>query len=365
LTQKVPSSKKLSTNASLFPGESLVGISTQARSSEPRIYTYDGELRKELPYNVIWNAEFIDDRLYLVSALDGVICLGTDDWRELTRLRMKQPKRITFSARSTDGKQIVLARRWVPDAIEFYDRNAETGDLTRTELFQPVDELLAEAREMAGDLPGSQFDVDPEAVRLPHLRGIAGMTFNGERNDSFFVYCKRALFAFSYKNGKWQHVDTVWDQNGKVIQNGLMGLAHCVTARENQIFVGATNCLAWYSFDGRELRKVQWWVDDSAGFQNQPRFPFLDRVFALAISANGRYLFLGAGPTEENPNADLSSIHVLEIGTRDLKPVGSIDAGGAGSHVVNVKLSPDGKHLCAQTTDCQLLIYDLDERFWK
>jgi len=343
---------------SLRVGPNVVGFSRD-EAGYCRVVAFDGTY---LPAPKIMGERavaFCGEHIYMVD--QGAIHAFDKAGKETQTLTGDRLNEASFVA-TLDGTTLFAANRFAPAGITVYARDADTGELKKTQVFQTDEEGL-EAAKIVMKAKKKPIVIDPAAVRVPKFDGLAGMCTDGKR---LLVACQDShsvvLFAKTAKG--WEHLQSLPQENKalrmplRMKQNGLL-MCEAITQAAGEVFVSGHKRLSRLRLKGETLESVGFLVDDSDPVASEygPAFllPFLEGIHSLALSKNGKYLFVGTSEAE--------GILVCKVGV-GLEVLGTLKDSPSAKHQ-QVATSPDGKKLFCTTTTAHLLIYDLDDRFTK
>lgn len=338
VTQQSPSVGQLSA------GHELVAVYPDQTNKRLELFGFDGT-RVPAPEVVSVNSvAFAGKHLYVGDA-DGIEVFDRAGQKvqSLTGERLDE----MFLTAAPDGKTIFGMNGHAPGSITIYARDDQTGKLTQTQVFQTDEAGLALARASKRKLI-----IDKLAIRVPKFDGLSCMATDGKR---LFVACSysNSIVVFAKSSKGWQHLQSVTEYIGRE-KNGLM-MCRSVAFHDGDVFVGGIKRLNRLRIVGEELEPIDWWVDDVDRIVRPDHvLPCLENAHSLAISKNGKYLFIGS---TERPG-----VTVFKIGDI-LEEMGTLKDSPAGAKALDVAVSPDGTKLFSKTTTCHLLIYDLDSRF--
>lgn len=347
------------TSGQIVVGKDLVATFTNETSGRPSLFGFDGSLHTSLPRMLACHSGvFAGEHLYLATGVFGLNALETKSWQTVQNISGPRMNGIGKLAATPEGKQVLTMHGWPLPTLTVYDRDAKTGKLTKSQVFQADDASLAEAKIAQEKSPPGAIDltIDKKAVRVPNFSHVGNMEVSADGKFLFVVNYAMSVSVFDKDEQGWKYLCTLADN---VDGRHRWGLQFCLSALPvgEHVFVGGIRRLAMLDFDGKKLTsKGKFWVDDSepAGHQYET-VPYLDMVLSLAASPNGKYLFVAA--------ADDGGLTVLKIVKDDLELVGRINDSPAGSKMLEVHCQ--GNRLFAKTTNNPLLIYDLDETFTK
>lgn len=314
----------------------------------PQLLTFSGRLLSIPETNATNSMAFAGEHLY-VADTDGVHVFDKGGKKKIQTL--KQQAELTYLTATPDGTTIFAVHHHAPASIIVYARDGKTGKLTQTQIFQTDDAGLTLAR--ASGLP-KPIVVDPAAVRVPKFDGAAGTFTDGKRLIVACTY-SNSVVVFAKTSKGWQHVQSLEEDKTGLNPNGLAMCQAVTMSASGDVFVGGMTRLCWLRLAGETLEPVKWWTDDSEpGVTPEVSQEFVKDVRSVAASKNGKYLFVAS--------TDAEGVTVYKVG-ETLEPVGTLKDSVAGSKTFDVAVVDD--KLFAKTSDCQLLIYDLNATFTK
>lgn len=318
----------------------------------PHLFHFDGTPIVSLPFFSVNSAVFAGDHLYLATGAYGLNIVETKDWQTVHNMGGRGMNEIHRIAATPDGGTVFTMNCFPKPKLVIYDRDPKTGKLANTQVFQPDEAGVA---EITKDLPpGENFTVEKAATRVPNFVSITNMAVSADGKFLFVTNHAVCVLVFGKDSKGWRLVDTVRDNIRGRHRYGLR-LPKNVLPVGERVFVGGKKRLSEFTFDGEKLSFTKFWVDDSEppGHEYET-VPYLDDVQSLAASANGKFLFIAGG--------DDGGVTVCKIGD-DLQLVGKVNDSPDGTLMLEVATA--GNKLFAKTTNCQLLIYDLDATFTK
>lgn len=329
----------------LVVGDDFVAV----LSERPMVYRFDGKLIHELSTPVPNGFAFAGGHAYVAHML-GMTIFETEGWTE----SKQRAKPISALAATPDGRMIFARSEGLPGEIAYYIRDPKTGKLSPGKSFVESELTLARQR-VAYKRAGKDIKVAPEATRIDNLVAPMDMTFSVD-GKYLFVPCvgSYSLIVFERDKDDWQHAITISELR---MDQKKVGVSMCrtVAMRGNDIFVGGLSQLGWLTFDGKVLSGKKYWTDDSNAAPGLNVLPFIEDASSLAVSKNGKYLFV--------PSRDTGSVAVMQIGKDDLTLIGMVTDSAAGAKMLEIAAS--GDKLFAVSSTNRLLIYDLDDRFTK
>jgi WD40 repeat protein len=339
----------------IFVGAKTVGIAPQSTFGRMNFYNFDGTPDMQmLEPRLVGAAVLVDEDVYAATSMFGLnVVRGGEVIQNISGPRMNEVVKVAVTP---DGKTVVMLQGLLA-TLSFWDRDPKTGKITKTgQVFQPDDEGIANIRG-SYERRGKPVPVEKGAVRLPHFGDPYDMRVSEDGKFIFFVVNSQACVVFGRDGKRWKQVATLRDALDGFHKYG-MSINLSLAQHDENVFVGGIRRLTWLTFDGKKLAFKKFWVDDSEppGHEYET-VPYLDQVTGLAVSKNGKYLFLAGG--------DDGEVTVLKIGKDDLELVGKTKGAPADDVLIEVELSRDGKHLFANSRKCLLMIYDLDATFTK
>lgn len=312
-------------------------------------FQFDGTKMPAPQTSAAHSVAFAGEHLYVGN--DAGIEVFDKDGRKIQSL--PQGMHRAHLAATPDGRTIFATQNPAPSSLVVFARDETTGKLTQKQLFQTDDDGLRLAKVVKR---GGPISIDPAAIRVPLFVG-AGKKCTDEKR--LFVACNysHSLAVFVRTGKGWEHIQSLAGSVGGKVTNGMMMCQSVAASAQGDVFVGGVKSLSWLRLRGERLELVKSWWDDSDAAAVKPDsvLPFLENVQTLALSKNGKFLFLGS--------PDAAGIVVCKLVDDSLAFLGMLKDSPAGAKTLDVALSQDGKKLFAKTTTCHLLIYDLDESF--
>lgn len=327
-------------------------VTANAAVGRPTLFKFNGTIVSVMDQVVAAHAAvFIDDYLYVATGGFGFNVLKDGETiQNISGPRMNDIMRL---AATPDGSQVLALHSFAPAALTVYDRDPKTGKLTKGQVFQSDEPSMAEAKRSYARMPDRIGKIEKGAVRVPNF-GMAQDLKVSPDGKFAAVACYDASVVVFSRDKQWKVADSVKDNVGGIHKYGVM-MSNAVAASNDAVFVGGIKRLSWFTWDGK-LHFKTFYVDDSEPPGHEfETVPYLDHVSSLAVSENGKYLFVAAN--------DDGAFTVLKIGDDDLELVGRVNDSPDDAKMVEVAVG--GGKLFAKTTKSQLLIYDLDGTFTK
>lgn len=337
----------------IWVGEKYVAVGG-SRLNRINLFDLDGTLVREFdqPFGVA-SAVWCGDQLYATSANKGLVMLDEDGSVESVG-DVGEVDKVTATP---DGKTVFAMNCKFP-TLWVLDRDPKTGKLTKTgQVFQADDAALAQFFEIYRRR-GIPVPLVKGAERLAKFSTPSDMKVSADGKSLFVSVSEQGVVSFGKDAKGWKLLEALQDNQGGAHTLGLHGSMTVEPVGDN-LFVGGVTRLSWFKVDGEKLSHKKFWADDldKSGGGRYAVLPFIDLVISLEASKNGKYLFVCG--------QDDGGFTVCKIGDDDLELVGKVNDSPAGTKMLEVALSQDGKRLYAKTNNCQLLAYDLDETFTK
>ncbi len=321
--------------------------------AQAQVFNLNGERQATLPGVVSTSGCFVGDHLYLAMGIKGLRTLSTKDWSEVDALRLPTHDYGRMAA-TPDGRSLFVLTRDAPATLTIYDRDPNSGKLTKSQVFQPDENGLTAFRHAQKAFPNLRLELDQQAIRLPLFETPTDIVVSPDGERAFIASMAGSVTMLTRADKTWRntHVRHQDPQTGDIY-----GVAHAMSLalHDTRLFVGGVRMLGLLDCTDGKLRKDTWWVDDTEAIEMEPAFPFIDNLVSLAFSKNGRFLFLVSSQSD--------AIQICRTSGRELEPFATIKEPVGGSKMLQVAVSDDGTRLFARSQQSQLLVYELDGRF--
>jgi hypothetical protein len=335
-------------------GKDVIAVYPDSSDNRPNLFKFDGSPIRSLRFDA--HAATFAGKELCIANINGMHVLEPQDSREVDLLEDARLNSTAQLVATANGDTVFARTLGAVQTIEILKRD-DTGKFKLLQTIAPDEDVLAPLRARYAKAGRADLVVAPQgATRVPAMATIYYLAVTPD-GTHLFAATSNSLLVFDKHGKQWRHAQTLAATDRGRLLNGLMRPTCIVLGSEGDVFVGGMKRLSRLNFDGKTITSRKWWIDDT----ENPAFganvlPFLEHVFSLALSANGKFLFVAS--------KDGAGIAVMDVSDDDEKLFGFVPD-PAGGTPLDVVLSPDGKKLFAKTTKCQLLVYDLDATFTK